>query len=50
MAANPEDTFKYLEPSSDGPRSQWDKAVKELSTVEDIEKVRWTELHTKQGI
>ena len=39
MEASPEDTYKYIDPSPDGPRSKWDKAVKGLSVVEEIEKV-----------
>jgi len=38
MDATPEDTFKYVDPSPDGPRSKWDKAVKGLEIIEEIEK------------
>ena len=39
MDASPEDTFRYVDPTPDGPRSKWDKAVKELSIIAEYEKV-----------
>lgn len=34
--ADPETVFKYIEPTPDGPRGRWDKAVKGLEVLEKI--------------
>ena len=36
---DPNTAFKYVEPVSDGPRGQWDKAVKSLEVVDKINEV-----------
>ena len=36
---DPETVFSYIDPTPDGPRAKWDKAVKELELVERIDKV-----------
>ena len=36
---DPNTAFKYVEPVSDGPRGQWDKAVKSLEVVRKIDEV-----------
>ena len=38
--AEPRTVFRYIEPRPDGPRSQWDKAVKALELVDTIDDVR----------
>ena len=44
MNAAPEVVYTYIDPDPKGKRNQWDKAVKELEVVEDIDKVS-TRLH-----
>lgn len=38
IAASPETVYSYIEPLPESPRSQWDKAIKELQTLEKVEK------------
>lgn len=35
--ADPELVFSFVDPSPSGPRSKWDKAIKELQTVEKVD-------------
>lgn len=37
LNAEPETVFKYIEPIPDGPRSNWDKAVKALELLDRID-------------
>ena len=37
--ADPETVFSYIDPSPASPRAQWDKAIKELHVVEQLDKV-----------
>ena len=39
VEAEPSTVFRYIEPRADGPRSQWDKAVKCLDVIDTIDDV-----------
>ena len=36
--ADPETVFSYINPTPVGPRAKWDKAVKELHVIEQLDK------------
>lgn len=38
IGADAEAVFSYLEPTKESPRAKWDKAIKDLETVERIDK------------
>jgi len=37
IATSPETVYKYVDPSPDGPRQKWDKAIKDLETIERVD-------------
>ena len=39
IEASPEVVFEYVDPTPDGPRVSWDKAIKRLEIVEQIDEV-----------
>jgi len=36
--ADPETVFSYIDPTPLSPRSKWDKAIRELHTIEQLDK------------
>jgi len=41
MNSDPETVFYYIDPTPDSPRSTWDRAIKELQTVDNISEVAY---------
>lgn len=37
--ADPETVFSYIDPSPASPRAKWDRAIKELHIIEQLDKV-----------
>jgi len=36
--ADPETVFSYIDPTPASPRAKWDRAIRELHTIEQLEK------------
>jgi len=39
--ANPETVFSYIDPTPTSPRAKWDKAIKELHIIEQLDKAMY---------
>ena len=48
MKAEPEKVFSFIDPSPSSPRAQWDKAIKELQLVDQIDEVHKSALLQSQ--
>ena len=43
--ADPETVFSYIDPSPASPRAKWDRAIKELHVIEQLDKVTPFSIH-----
>ena len=41
MNADPATVFSFIDPDPNGPRSKWDKAIKELQIVDKVDSVSY---------